>query len=63
MLYTSIGRATLITFKDYVEVFRVNRDTRVATLSVSYRFGNNKVVQKPVINTGVEDLKQRAGNS
>jgi hypothetical protein len=59
LLYTQIGRAT-VTFRDYVEVFRVNRDTRVATLSFSYRFGNNKVAQARRRSSGVEDLKQRA---
>ncbi|WP_428655027.1 TonB-dependent receptor domain-containing protein [Runella sp.] len=62
LFYTSIGRAT-VTFKDYVEKFRVNRETRVATLSFSYRFGNNKVQAGRRRSSGVEEEKQRAGNS
>lgn len=61
IFYTSLGRAT-VTFKDYVEKFRVNRDTRVATLSFSYRFGNNKVSASRRRSTGVEEEKQRVGN-
>lgn len=62
LLYTQIGRAT-VTFNDYVEIFRVNRDTRVATLSFSYRFGNNKVTQSRRRNSGVEEEKRRVGAS
>ena len=62
LFYTSIGRAT-VTFRDYVEKFRVNRETRIVTLAFTYRFGNTKVAAGRRRISGVEEEKQRAGNN
>lgn len=56
---TAVGRAT-INFRDYIETFTVVRETRVATLAFTYRFGSNKVAQARRRTSGVEDEKRRA---
>lgn len=50
-------------FNDYIEDFRVARDSRVAVISFSYRFGNNNVGQMGRRQGGAQDEKQRAANS
>lgn len=61
IFYTNNSRAT-VTFRDYIEKFEANRETRVATLAFSYRFGNTKVAASRRRSSGVEEEKQRAGN-
>lgn len=51
-----------IRFKDYTETFEVFRETRVATLSFSYRFGSQTVPQARRRQGGAEEEKQRAGS-
>jgi iron complex outermembrane receptor protein len=51
-----------IRFNDYVETFEVFRETRVATLSLNYRFGSKDVQQARRRQGGAEDEKRRAGN-
>ncbi len=51
-----------IRFNDYVETFEVFRETRVATLSFNYRFGNKDVQQARRRQGGAEDEKRRAGS-
>lgn len=51
-----------IRFNDYVETFEVFRETRVATLSLNYRFGNKDVQQARRRQGGAEDEKRRAGS-
>ncbi len=50
-----------IRFNDYVETFEVFRETRVATLSFNYRFGNKDVQQARRRQGGAEEEKRRAG--
>lgn len=46
-------------FTDYHEYFLVSRETRVATLAFTYRFGNKQVQAARRRTGGAEDLKQR----
>lgn len=61
VLYTQRSRATTI-FRDYEESFKVSRESRVATLAFSYRFGNTKIPGARRRTGGAEEEKQRAGN-
>jgi outer membrane receptor protein involved in Fe transport len=47
----------------YVENWHAYRDSRVANLSFTYRFGNNKVQQARRRTTGSEEERQRAGGN
>ncbi len=51
----------VITYDNYIEKWNAFRETRVATLSFTYRFGNNKVQQARRRATGSEEEKRRAG--
>lgn len=53
--------AAVIRYRDYVERFDVYRETRQATVSLSYRFGNNQVAPSRRRTGGAEDEKRRAG--
>lgn len=48
-------------YDNYVERFYQRQDSRVATLSFSYRFGNDKVAPTRRRSGGAEDEKRRAG--
>jgi hypothetical protein len=52
-----------VAFTDYRENFVVSRDTRVATISFSYKFGNSNVAPARRRAGGADDVKQRAGGS
>ncbi|MCC6460589.1 MAG: TonB-dependent receptor, partial [Saprospiraceae bacterium] len=52
--------SAVITFRDYVEHFDVKRETRVASLSLSWRFGNNQVAPTRRRSSGAEDERRRA---
>jgi len=47
-------------FRDYIEDFKVWRDTRVVTATFTYRFGNTKVAAARRMTGGAEDEKKRA---
>lgn len=47
----------------YIENWTAYRETRVANLSFTYRFGNNKVQQARRRTTGSEEERQRAGGN
>jgi iron complex outermembrane recepter protein len=47
-------------YRDYIEDFHVKHDTRVATISFTYRFGNTKIAAARRMNGGAEEEKQRA---
>ncbi|GGF18082.1 outer membrane beta-barrel protein [Hymenobacter cavernae] len=49
------------TYDNYVERFYQRRDTRMATLAFTYRFGNEKVAPTKRRQSGAEDEKRRAG--
>ncbi|MEO8402954.1 MAG: TonB-dependent receptor [Chitinophagaceae bacterium] len=52
----------VITYDNYIEKWHAIRETRVASLSFSYRFGNNKVQAARRRTTASEEERQRAGN-
>ncbi|MDF7811019.1 TonB-dependent receptor [Hymenobacter sp. YC55] len=60
IFYTGVTRATS-TYNNYVERFYQRGDSRVATFSFSYRFGNEKVAPTRRRQGGAEDEKRRAG--
>ncbi|MBK9257231.1 MAG: TonB-dependent receptor [Saprospiraceae bacterium] len=62
IFWTNLPEAT-ISFDNYVEDWYAFRETRVANLAFSYRFGNSKVAQARRRTTGSEEERQRIGNS
>jgi ferric enterobactin receptor len=62
VLYTNISRGTSA-YDNYVERFRQHGDSRVATLTFTYRFGNDKLAPARRRADGAEDEKRRAGGS
>ncbi|MEP7323250.1 MAG: outer membrane beta-barrel family protein, partial [Saprospiraceae bacterium] len=61
-LFYSNNTSARTDFRDYAETFKVNRDTRVANVAFTYRFGNTKVPGAKRRTGGAEEEKQRAGN-
>ncbi|HEX8427573.1 TonB-dependent receptor domain-containing protein [Hymenobacter sp.] len=59
LLYTNRNIATS-TYDNYVDNFTQSRDSRVATLSFSYRLGNNQLAARHR-SDGAEEEKRRAG--
>lgn len=51
-----------VAFTDYKEHFLVTRETRVATLAFSYKFGNSNVPVNRRRNGGADDIKERVKN-
>lgn len=51
------------TFTNYQETFHVNRDTRVATIAFTYKFGKNSISPSRRRQGGADDIKQRAGGN
>jgi len=60
ILYTRKVRAASV-YDNYAETIYQRQDTRVATFSFSYRFGNDKVAPTRKRQDGAEDEKRRAG--
>ncbi|MCC3151617.1 TonB-dependent receptor [Hymenobacter sp. BT770] len=60
VLYTNIEGGTSA-YNNYVERFRQPGDSRVATLTLTYRFGNDKLAPARRRTDGAEDEKRRAG--
>ncbi len=58
---TNLGKG-VIQYTDYYEQWHANRDSRVATLTFTYRFGNNKVAAARRRTTASEEETRRAGN-
>lgn len=60
IFWTSLPKAT-ITYNNYVENWHAQRESRVANLSFTYRFGNNKVAAARRRATASEEERRRAG--
>lgn len=61
IFWTNLPRAQ-VAFDNYVEDWYAFRETRVATLAFSYRFGNLNVAQARRRATGSEEERRRVGN-
>jgi hypothetical protein len=59
IFWTNLPKA-VITYDNYIEKWHAYRETRVANLSFTYRFGNNKVQSARRRTTGSEEERQRA---
>ena len=60
IFYTSPFRAASI-YANYIEQLNQRQDTRVATISLTYRFGNDTLAPSRRRSGGAEDEKRRAG--
>ncbi|MES1214713.1 MAG: TonB-dependent receptor [Bacteroidota bacterium] len=61
IFWTNLPQA-VITYNNYIEKWHAFRETRVANLTFTYRFGNSKVQAARRRTTGSEEERQRAGN-
>lgn len=61
IFWTNLPKAT-ITYDNYIERWHAQRETRVANLGFSYRFGKKTVQAARRRSTGSEEERQRAGN-
>ena len=61
IFWTNLPRAT-ITYDNYIENWHAYRETRVANITFTYRFGNAKVAAARRRTTASEEEKKRAGN-
>jgi iron complex outermembrane receptor protein len=59
IFWTNLPKA-VVTFNNYVEKWHAYRETRVANISFTYRFGNSKVQASRRRTTGSEEERQRA---
>jgi hypothetical protein len=59
IFWTNLPKA-VVTYDNYVERWHAKRETRVANLTFSYRFGNNKVQAARKRSTGSEEERRRA---
>ena len=62
IFWTNLPKATITYEGRYVENWHAERETRVANLSFTYRFGNSKVQAARKRSTGSEEEARRAGN-
>jgi iron complex outermembrane receptor protein len=61
IFWTNLPKA-VITYNNYIEKWHASRETRVANLSFTYRFGKNTVQAARRRTTASEEERQRAGN-
>lgn len=61
IFWTNLPKA-VVTYNNYIEKWHAYRETRVASLNFTYRFGNNKVQAARRRTTASEEERQRAGN-
>ena len=59
IFWTNLPKA-VITYDNYLERWHAKRETRIANLTFTYRFGNNKVQAARRRTTGSEEERQRA---
>jgi hypothetical protein len=59
IFWTNLPKA-VITYNNYIEKWKAYRETRVANLSFTYRFGNNKVLAARRRTTASEEERRRA---
>ncbi len=62
IFWTSLPKAT-ITYNNYIENWHAYRETRVANLSFTYRFGKNTVTAARRRTTASEEERRRAGGN
>ncbi|HYM92569.1 MAG TPA: TonB-dependent receptor [Chitinophagaceae bacterium] len=60
IFWTNLPKA-VVTYDNYIEKWHAYRETRVANLTFTYRFGNSKVQAARRRITGSEEERQRAG--
>jgi hypothetical protein len=63
IFWTNLPKARVEYKGSYVENWHADRDSRVATISFIYRFGNNKVQAARRRTTASEEERQRAGGN
>ena len=63
IFWTNRPRATITYPNTYIEKWHAFRESRVANLSFTYRFGNNKVQAARRRKTASEEERQRAGGN
>ena len=63
IFWTNLPKAKVTYEGRYVENWRAYRESRVANLGFTYRFGNNKVQQARRRTTASEEERQRAGGN
>ncbi len=61
IFWTNLPKA-VITYNNYIEKWRAYRETRVANLTFTYRFGKNTVQAARRRATASEEERSRAGN-
>ncbi|MBC7937695.1 MAG: TonB-dependent receptor [Rhizobacter sp.] len=61
IFWTNLPKAE-ITYDNYIEKWHAQRESRIANLSFSYRFGKKTVAGARRRTTGSEEERQRAGN-
>ncbi|HUR10840.1 MAG TPA: outer membrane beta-barrel protein [Flavitalea sp.] len=61
IFWTNLPKAT-ITYNNYIERWHAERETRVANISFTYRFGKNTVAAARRRTTASEEERRRAGN-
>jgi iron complex outermembrane recepter protein len=61
IFWTNLPKA-VITYNNYIEKWHAFRETRVANLTFTYRFGKNTVAQARRRSTSSEEERQRVGN-
>lgn len=59
IFYTNLPQA-VITYDNYIEKWKAYRETRVANLTFTYRFGSNKILAARRRTTASEEERQRA---
>lgn len=61
IFWTNLPKA-VITYDNYIEKWHAYRETRVANITFSYRFGSNKIQAARRRTTASEEERQRIGN-